>query len=157
MTNKINGVCTACGKGFTTLKAARRHVATVEHGAGQAVSEAAYRMGLQTGLFVPSLPGRPPKFEFSRKSRGKPPIVIERDEYFRGFWFKAGELHCEELFRDPKGKEFLAKEFQRFTIEWAGELQHEAQEDAERSAARREAWEASKKFNQMFGGWYKRT
>lgn len=152
---KINYVCTACGKGFTTGNSARRHVRTVEKGGGLAVSEASYRAGLAAGVFVPALPGRPPKFENVNRSRSKPPVVLDHDEFFRGFWRRAGELYCEEIFKDPIKRQQVDNQIQLQRILRMKELMHEEQAEREQNLATNSAAEAASTFYEVFKTWYK--
>lgn len=102
---KIRYVSTTCGNGFTTRSAAQRHVTKVEQGKGMVVTEAGYRAGLATGIYFPVLPGRPPRYEKKSASPvSKTPRIEIMEEFDRGFWRRAGELFCEEAFRDERKK-----------------------------------------------------
>jgi hypothetical protein len=152
---KTKYFCTTCGKGFTTGNAARRHVRTVEKGVGMAVTEASYTVGLATGVFSPSLPGKPPKFEISRKSRDKPPVVIEYDEFLKGFWRRAGELWCEKMYNDPEEKAKLDVLFQGTMIQHLSEMMRNNIAESAREDAIRSTAETANIFSNIFGSWYK--
>lgn len=101
---KVNYVCTKCGRGFTTGSAARRHVLTVEDGKGMAVTEADYRVGLVTGVFLPPLPGKAPTY---KKKDGPDWFDTAIEEFNKGLWRKFGELTCESMWKDDKNKQMM--------------------------------------------------
>ena len=114
---KIRYVCTKCTNGFTTLGAAKRHLRNIEHGIGAVVSEADFRTGLSTGIYTSVVARKRPLYK-------KAPLdlsAIAGEEYLRAFWRRAGELHCEEMLRNPKEAKtihsmatlLLGKEFEK--------------------------------------------
>ena len=100
-----NYVCSSCGRGFSTLRSAHRHVKNVESGNGQVIKESDYRIGLITGKIVPPLTQLLPR----SKSRNKADIANE--EVIRGFHRRLGEKICEEAYEglDANWKDLLKK------------------------------------------------
>ncbi|MEO9295642.1 MAG: hypothetical protein ABI347_08595 [Nitrososphaera sp.] len=116
---KIRYVCTTCANGFTTKSAALRHLRNVEFGKGTVVTEASYRSGLVTGIFFPVVPSIPPSYKKIApvSSTANSKSVINADEFHRGFWRRAGELFCEEIFNDSKRRPMLEANIQLFLLE----------------------------------------
>jgi hypothetical protein len=116
---KIRYVCTTCANGFTTKAAASRHVKNVEQGNGWVVTEANYRTGLVKGVFFPVFARQPPKY----KKTDSPPSELprkpsmEEEEYKRGFWRRAGELVCEEAFRDVNKRQMIKMQLDIFALD----------------------------------------
>ena len=115
---KIRYICTACANGFTTKSAAHRHLKKVEQGKGMIVTEANYRTGLATGVFFPVFMNRPPKY----KKTGGPSTTepakrpMEEEEFRRGFWRRAGELVCEEAFKDENKRRVIKTQVHIFLL-----------------------------------------
>lgn len=78
------------------------------------VSEASYRAGLATGIYIPSFPNKPPRFEkpVSPVSPVSKTTSLEVEEFNRGFWRRAGELSCDEAFKDETKRAMLATSIQ---------------------------------------------
>jgi hypothetical protein len=147
--------CTTCGNDFTRGYSARRHVRTVEKGVGLAVTEAAYKVGLAKGVFSPSLPGKPPRFEVHHKMRNKPPVVIEYDEFTKGFWRRAGELWCEKMYNNPELKANLDIMFQGVMMQHFNEIMRNNEAESTMQEGIRSTAETANIFSNMFGAWYK--
>lgn len=118
MMGKIRYICTACGNGFTTRSATHRHVTKVEQGKGMVVTEASYRTGLATGIYFPVFPGKPPRYEKKPASpASKTPQIEIMEEFNRGFWRRAGELFCEEAFKDESKKAAMRMQIQLLLLD----------------------------------------
>lgn len=81
------------------------------------VSEASYRTGLTTGLFFPVLPHEPPRYEKKPVDPASKAPMIEAEEFTKGFWRRAGELFCEDAFRDENRREILKMSMQIHLME----------------------------------------
>jgi hypothetical protein len=93
-------VCTACGRGFSSARSARRHVNNIEFGDGEVVTEESYRIGITTGTIpIPS-----PKSAHTR-TRKRSEVDIAKEEFLRGYFRKLGEEFCE--LSDGQTKSFL--------------------------------------------------
>ena len=74
------------------------------------VTEAGYRTGLTTGIYLPVFPGKPPRYE--KKSVSPARTQFEMEEFNRGFWRRAGELFCEEAFKDESRRAIMRTQIQ---------------------------------------------
>jgi hypothetical protein len=106
MTRSIpNYVCVACGRGFTTKSAAKRHVMNLEKGKGfgYIVTEAQYRAALIIGA-IP-LPAQIENIKPTKKKDGLHDIAYRN--FHSGFFWRLGELAAEGLTPEER-KQHLA-------------------------------------------------
>lgn len=94
-------VCSACAKGFSSARSARRHIRDIENGNGAVYTEAQYRVMLLTGEILPPFP-RLSRPSFSKKEPD--PYEIATDEFVRGFFRRLGENAVDK--RNKSTKEF---------------------------------------------------
>ena len=76
------------------------------------VTEAGYRTGLTTGIYLPVFPGKPPRYEKKSVSPASRTPQTEMEEFNRGFWRRAGELFCEEAFKDESRRAIMRTQIQ---------------------------------------------
>lgn len=104
MTRSIpNYVCVACGRGFTTKSAAKRHVMNLEKGKGfgYIVTEAQYRAALIIGA-IPLPPTQIEKIKPTKKKDGFHDIAYIN--FHSGFFWRLGELDAESLTPEERKK-----------------------------------------------------
>jgi hypothetical protein len=99
-----NYVCVACGRGFTTKSAAKRHVMNVEKGFAYIVTEAQHRAALITGAIPP--PAQIEKIRPTKKKDGLHDIAYRN--YHSGFFWRLGELAAEGLTPEERKQQVAA-------------------------------------------------
>ena len=116
-----------------------------------AVTEASYAIGLQSRVFSPAIPGKVPTFEERIKTRGQPPIILESDEFTRGFWRRAGELLCEEMFQNQETKNKIREIGRTFILRAMNEIRKDELSESKRDAEMRSVMEVARTFQKQFG------
>jgi hypothetical protein len=81
-------------------------------------------------------------------------VVVEYDEFARGFWQKAGEMACQEMWTNPKMRPWVDFQIQQMfmmRLNEASEMQQEARDELAKEKA---ALDAAQRFYQGSGAQY---
>jgi len=87
-------ICIKCGRGFTSARSGRRHIATVESGNGYIATEADYRFLVLTGRVAPPIPKLMRPKHVERKERD--PFDIAQEEFMKGYYWRMGQHAYDE-------------------------------------------------------------